>query len=307
MVCASYAGVAAAASAAAKHGGYLARARAVKASSYLYDLPKARIASRPVAQRCASKLLVVGGASPYAPDASQHCSFRDLPERLPAGSRLVMNSSRVIRARIPMSKESGGRAELLLLSPADGSDPTPRLAAPLVDGATWKVFIGGRRVRAGDVLHAAVPGCELSATVVSREGAAAVVRFAGSAPALGSALEALGSTPLPPYMDREADAADAGAYQTVYADRAGSVAAPTAGLHITDEILSALAERGVDVARVLLHVSAGTFLPMGGETAGEHSMHEERFHVGTPELRDIADDAERKRPVVALVCIYFRV
>jgi S-adenosylmethionine:tRNA ribosyltransferase-isomerase len=289
------------AAAAVRYSGHVARARAVRASSFFYDLPKERIALRPPAQRSSSRLLVAHGASPRAPDVMQHRVFDELPALLPRSCRIVMNSSRVIRARIPMTKATGGRAEVLLLSPVDRSDPTPQLAAPLRVSTAWKVFVGGRRIRVGDVLAATGPSFDLTATVMSRDGPAAVVRFGGSAPDLLSALNVLGLTPLPPYMNRDADAADASAYQTVYADRVGSVAAPTAGLHMTADVLDGLRERRVGISCVTLHVGAGTFLPIGGETAGEHDMHEERFYVGTKELREIANDAKLKRAVVAVV------
>lgn len=305
MVCAASTAAAAVASAAARNGRHLLQARAVKASSFHYELPRDRIASRPITQRSSSRLLVAAGASPFSPDATEHRAFHELPALLPERCRLIMNSSRVIRARIPMAKTSGGRAEVLLLSPLDGSDPTPLLAAPLKESPSWNVFIGGRRIRAGDVLQVSGPSIHLTASVESREGASAVVRFGGSAPDLASALEIFGCTPLPPYMDRDADATDVGAYQTVYADRAGSVAAPTAGLHMTDDMLGTLKQQGIDVTRVTLHVGAGTFLPMGGETAGEHSMHEERFQIGTKELRCIASDSKRKRTLVAVVSLTF--
>jgi S-adenosylmethionine:tRNA ribosyltransferase-isomerase len=292
---------AAAAAAAARGGTHLSRARAALASAFFYDLPKERIATRPAATRSASKLLVAAGPSPHAPSTPHHHAFQDLPSLLPPSSRLIMNTSRVIRARVPMTKRTGGAAQVLLLSPADKSDPTPLLSAPLAGMPLWKVFIGGRRIRVGDTLTASAPALTLTATVVSRAGPAAEVRFGGSAPSLAAALDALGHTPLPPYMDRDADAADASAYQTVYAERAGSVAAPTAGLHVTDSVLDGLRERGIAVSRVTLHVGAGTFLPMGGETAGEHDMHEERFHVATREVREIADDARRSRTLVAMV------
>lgn len=281
-------------------GHFLSHARAVKASSFFYDLPADRIATRPLADRSASNLLVGGGASPHAPSATQHHLFRDLPSLVPARSCIVMNSSRVIRARLPMRKSTGGLAEVMLLSPADRSDPALCLSAPLDDLPAWKVFIGGRRIRAGEVLTASFRGISVEATVLSREGAAGEVRFGGNAPSLAAALEALGQIPLPPYIKREADEGDLESYQTVYADRAGSVAAPTAGLHMTDDVLERLRQREVNVSRLTLHVGAGTFLPMGGETAGEHSMHEERFHVCTDELEKLAADARRQRPLIAI-------
>lgn len=279
---------------------FLARAQSVRASSFHYGLPEDRIAIRPLADRSASKLLVAKGTSEHAPAVTRHHVFHDLPELLPAHSRIVMNNSRAIRARLPMRKSTGGLAEVLLLSPADRSDPARSLSNPLTHLPAWKVFIGGRRIRAGDVLTASIGDLTVHATVVSREGTAGEVKFSGNATSLAAALDALGQTPLPPYINRQADERDLESYQTVYADHAGSAAAPTAGLHMTDEVLGRLRERAINISRVTLHVGAGTFSPMGGETTGDHSMHEERFHVSAKELRSFVDDAKKQRPLIAI-------
>jgi S-adenosylmethionine:tRNA ribosyltransferase-isomerase len=238
-----------------------------------------------------------------------HMHFHDLPLALPRDSRLVMNNSRVIPARLAMKKASGGRAEVLLLSPICGADPTPVLQLPIESSPPWKCFIGGRRIRCGDVLSCGSGSITLQAEVLSRDGSAAEVRFTTSKSASGAtlfdALQSLGETPLPPYIRRSADLADARSYQTVYAENAGSVAAPTAGLHMTSAVLAALSERGVDTSTVTLHVGAGTFAQLGGPTAGDHRMHEEHFSIDVSTLRMLALDAGRDRPLIALVSLLF--
>jgi S-adenosylmethionine:tRNA ribosyltransferase-isomerase len=294
--------------------GYLARAKSVRASWFEYDLPTSRIAERPVCgERSSSRLLVAKRSSPTQENEASastsgqvlHRHFHDLPSFLPRDSRLVMNNSRVIPARLAMRKVSGGRAEVLLLSPICGADPNPILQQSIESSPPWKCFIGGRRVRKGDLLFCEAGSVKMRAEVLSRNGSAAEVRFSGddntSGLSLSQALHSLGETPLPPYIKRAADPRDVRSYQTVYAENAGSVAAPTAGLHMTPAILEDLAESGVNTSTITLHVGAGTFAQLGGPTAGDHRMHEEHFSIETSTLRSLILDIERKRPVIALV------
>lgn len=219
---------------------------------------------------------------------------------------LVLNTSRVIPARLHMHKrETHGRAQLMLLAPA--TNPTAAMSAP-VTGQVWSAYVGGRRVRVGDVLEKAlVGGGMLCAEIMRREAQGATVRLSveghgglGAAP-LTRVLDEAGETPLPPYIRRETVDADKEMYQTVYAQQEGSVAVPTAGLHVTDEVLHDLRERGVKVEPVVLHVGAGTFAPVGSETVGGHDMHEEIISVARERLRAIELQVAAGRPVVALV------
>ncbi len=252
---------------------FLRRAQGVLAAHYDYPLPASRIAQRPLAERGASKLLVARGTPASVTDHQ----FSELPALLPAGCLLVRNDSRVIRARIRARKSTGGAAEVFLQEP--------------LGNGVWRCMIGGRRVRAGDTLTSVPPGA--AADVLRREGRDAVVRLRG-------AVDAVAAMPLPPYIARDADARDDVDYQTVYSRAAGSVAAPTAGLHVTQRLERELAARGVQVADVTLHVGAGTFAPLGGELVGQHTMHEERACVRRDVLDVLLAQVRAGLPVVAM-------
>lgn len=284
---------------------YLRRAKSISADAFDYVLPEERIAYRPLSDRSSSKLLVVKGQSLDLQDKK----FFDLPHVLPPSSLVVRNVSRVIPARLPMQKTTGGRAELMLLSPVNYIDP----ARALMVSANWKCFIGGRRIKLGDELSTPVgsSGSILTARILEKEGQTAVASLSlrgGDVTSLREALELAGRTPLPPYIKRQDDESDKLAYQTVYAGRDGSVAAPTAGLHITEDVLTDMLALGIQFANIILHVGAGTFAPLGGEYAGDHHMHEERASIPRGELETVLQHVVRERPVIALVCdpFYFQ-
>jgi len=191
----------------------------------------------------------------------EHATFRDLPNLIPANDAIVLNTTRVYRARLLGTRDSGAPAELLLLKPlGDG-----RYEAMVHPGGKLKP---GRRVHVSPHLEAEI--------LESTPRRTRIVRLRSTLP-LDEAIERYGHTPLPPYIGRPDEATDVDRYQTVYADETGSVAAPTAGLHFTDETLADLQQRGVKRADVLLHVGAGTFKPVEVEDPAEHVMHEETF------------------------------
>lgn len=243
------------------------------AAHYDYTLPEARIAQRPLSERGASKLLVARGTPPSVTDHD----FSELPKLLPSRSLLIRNNSRVIRARIRARKKTGGAAEVFLLE-------------PLGDGV-WKCMIGGRRIRVGDTLFSEPEGA--IAHVLQRDGRDAVVRLSGK-------VDAVAAIPLPPYIDRVADERDDRDYQTVYSKNLGSVAAPTAGLHMTPGLERELRENSVQIADLTLHVGAGTFAPLGGDSTGDHIMHEERASVKRNVLECLCSQLEKDLPLVAL-------
>ena len=217
-------------------------------SDYDFELPRELIASRPLPDRAASRMMVVDRAAGTA----THRMFRDLPEYLRAGDLLVLNNSRVIPARL---LTEDGRIELLLFEQ--------------LGPARWKAFARpGKRTRAGDSF--VIAGTTAHIESVDAGDGTRVVRFETEPD-----LENLGHMPIPPYLGREDDAEDRVRYQTVYATVAGSVAAPTAGLHFTPEILAKLPH-----AFVTLHVGPGTFLPVRGDNLDEHRMHGEDYEIG---------------------------
>lgn len=234
---------------------------ALRTRDFDYSLPERLIAQRPLARRDASRLLVLRRG-----DASlQDLRFQDIESLIAAGDALALNVSRVFPARLLGRKPSGAPAEILLLEPLD------------TDGYLWRAMVRpgaklkpGRVVEVGEDLQVAI---EESAEAGSR-----VVRLmTGLAPDL--ALETYGRVPLPPYIRREDDEGDRSRYQTVYAERVGSVAAPTAGLHFTEEILRRLTRRGVRLVRLTLHIGPGTFRPVQVDDPREHEMDAERYRI----------------------------
>jgi S-adenosylmethionine:tRNA ribosyltransferase-isomerase len=228
-----------------------------RTSDYDFDLPLDRIAQSPAAKRDESKLMVVHRDR----QTIEHKTFRDLADLTPPGDAIVLNTTRVYRARLLGTRDSGAPAELLLLKPL-GDD---RYEAMVHPGGKLKP---GRRVHVSPDLEVEI----LEAT----ERRTRVVRLRSTLP-LDEAIERYGHTPLPPYIDRPDETADSERYQTVYARESGSVAAPTAGLHFTEQLLSDIENRGVKRADVLLHVGAGTFKPVEVDDPADHVMHEETY------------------------------
>jgi S-adenosylmethionine:tRNA ribosyltransferase-isomerase len=233
--------------------------RGTRTSDYDFALPADRIAQHPLARRDDSRLLVVRRAS----SSIEHRYFRDIVELIEPGDALVLNTTKVFRARLLGKRASGADAEILLLR-------------DLGDGA-WEAMVSpGGKVRPGRTVSIA-PGFEVDILEMT-DRRTRIVRPRTRGP-LMEAIERHGHVPLPPYIARADAPADVDRYQTVYAAETGSVAAPTAGLHFTSELLSELEQRGVRVVRVVLHVGAGTFKPVEVDDPAEHVMHEEHFVV----------------------------
>ncbi len=243
-----------------------------RVSDYDFELPEHLIAQEPVARRDGSRLLVMHRDT----GTIEHRQFRDIVQFIPAGDALVVNTTKVIRARLLGTRPSGAPAEVLLLK-ALGDDVWEAMVQP---GAKLQA---GKLVTVADDFHIEM----LDAT----ERGTKFVRLHTALPA-HDAIERHGHMPLPPYMTRSDTTDDAQRYQTVYAAQAGSVAAPTAGLHFTDEVLGALAEKGVRRADVLLHVGAGTFRPVSVDDPREHVMHEEWYQV-TSQTADVLHEVKR--------------
>jgi len=228
-----------------------------RTSDYDYDLPPDRIAQTPAGRRDESKLMVVHRDS----ETIEHKTFRDIVDLIPPGDAIVLNTTRVIRARLLGTRDSGAPAEVLLLKPLG----TDRYEAMVHPGGKLKP---GRRVHVSPDLEIEI----LEAT----ERRTRVVKLRSTLP-LDEAIERYGHTPLPPYIARADEPVDSERYQTVYAREPGSVAAPTAGLHFTDELLAQLDKRGVKRADVILHVGAGTFKPVEVDDPADHIIHEESY------------------------------
>jgi S-adenosylmethionine:tRNA ribosyltransferase-isomerase len=263
---------------------------------FTYELPTEKIALYPLEKRDESRLLKVD----ISKNGLSHHIFKNLPDLLPENSLLVVNSTRVIHARIHMQKSTGGRAEVLCAEPLD--EMTTALASK--GKSRWKCLIGGKKIEAGTVLKALFKDLELEAEILEKDGTNAVVEFRWTPENITFAelLEIAGKVPLPPYLKRDAEMSDSERYQTVFSKEKGSVAAPTASLHFSDEVLKALFKKGIDRAEVTLHVGLGTFKPVEAEKISDHTMHGEKIFVSRETIEKILQHflkSERGRLIAA--------
>jgi len=228
-------------------------------SDYDFELPERLIAQAPADRRDQSRLLVLHRKSGQI----EHRSFRDLPDYLSAGDILVLNVTRVLRARLLGTRDNGAPAEVFLLK--------------RVESEGWEAMVHpGGKLRPGRIIRISP---ELSVVIESiTDRRTRIVRLETSLPE-DVAIERFGHVPLPPYVKRTDSPIDAERYQTVFARESGSVAAPTAGLHFTRELLQSMQEKGVKSAEVVLHVGAGTFKPVEVEDPADHRMHEEWYSL----------------------------
>ncbi len=246
-------------------------------ASYTYDLPDDRIAKYPKEKRDESKLLLYKGG------AISEDTFRNLPSHIGAGELLVFNNTKVIQARLHFRKSTGALIEVFCLEPHTPHDYQLNFAA--TRRVAWTCLVGnlkkwkeGRLERQINVGGRTVT-LTAERTGVSGTGHEVVFDWGDDSVTFSEVLEAIGELPIPPYLNRETEASDLRTYQTVYSKVKGSVAAPTAGLHFTDSVLSALDAKGVERNEITLHVGAGTFKPVKSEEIGGHTMHAEWIAV----------------------------
>lgn len=251
----------------------------LRIEDYNYPLPDERIAKYPLPERDASKLLI------YRAGKVTERIFRNLPEELPAGSLMVFNDTKVVPARLHFQRPTGAHIEIFCLQPEAPNEYN--LAFATTERCEWKCVIGNAKRWKSDILtlynpenRLDVAAMGLQARLISREGQTGRVEFCwkdGSP--FSRVLEICGSVPIPPYLNRDTEEIDLERYQTLYARFRGSVAAPTAGLHFTDDVLTRIRQKGIDTETVCLHVGAGTFLPVKSSDVSEHPMHREPFVV----------------------------
>ena len=257
---------------------------------YNYELPDERIAKYPLNHRDESKLLL------YDKGNVSESIFKNLPDYIPEGSLMIFNDTKVVPARMHFRRETGAHIEIFCLEPVEPCEYATIFAS--TQDCVWKCVIGNAKRWKDDVLRmynpdgdSAIAAMDLRATLICRDGETGHVRFEWSDGAPFSAvLDKCGRVPIPPYLNRETEDIDLERYQTVYSRVRGSVAAPTAGLHFTDEVLSALREKGVRERNVCLHVGAGTFFPVKSEHVAEHPMHREPFVVSRSLLEEIRNN-----------------
>ncbi len=247
-----------------------------------YELPQEAIAQEPLAERDASRLLVLDRRS----GSRRHLHFRDLPQLLDPGDLLVVNRSRVFPARLLGQRVGGGLAEVLLLKP--------------LGGGVWEALVRpGRRLLPGhDVQLGGESRVRILSAALGVDGRRKVQLLTAGDEA--SILDQVGHVPLPPYIRRSDRPADRARYQTVYARESGSVAAPTAGLHFTSDLLRRLEQRGVGLAEVLLHVGPGTFRPVRTRRVEDHRLAAEAYHIPAETAAAVAAARTRGKRVVAV-------
>ena len=254
-------------------------------SEFDYDLPPELIAREPVEPRDAARMMVLGSTARQITDSR----FSELPDWLCPSDILVLNDTRVIRARMYGRLERTGR----------GSREIEVFFAEPISDKVWRVLCRpGRRIHTGDRVVLG-QGAALGEFRDVDEGELHVLEVTSSEP-LHRLLEQYGHVPLPPYIDRADTANDEKSYQTVFAARPGAVAAPTAGLHFTEATLESIRARGVEIVYVTLHVGIGTFLPVRTEHAEEHVLRPERFHVSAPAAERLQQAMREGRRVVAV-------
>ena len=251
--------------------------RSVRLSDFAYELPPELIAQHPAAERTASRLLHLDGRSGALTDLM----FPDIATLLAAGDVLVVNDTRVIKARLHGRKDTGGEVEVLIERVLDAHRALAQVRAS-------KPLKPGRRLVLGDV----------EAEVLDRHGEFFELRFVGDE--VLRVLEARGEVPLPPYITHPAQHEDEARYQTVYARVPGAVAAPTAGLHFDDTLLAKLRARGVEVASLTLHLGAGTFQPVRVDDPSKHVMHPEWYSIPEATVEKIAKARARGGRVIAV-------
>ena len=257
----------------------------INISDYNYNLPDERIAKFPLEKRDSSKLLtyISGNVSTNV--------FSSLPEILPANSCLVFNNTRVIQARLEFFKSTGSRIEIFCLEPQEPS--SYELSLSSTQSCVWKCMIGNLKKWKGEVLKKVVgaDNLVLEAERLETNGNTSYIKFSwNNGVSFAEVLDLLGELPIPPYLNRKTQESDKTTYQTVYSKVKGSVAAPTAGLHFTPEVISALHTKGIKTMELTLHVGAGTFQPVKAEEIGGHAMHAEKIEVSKEFIQNLIEN-----------------
>lgn len=272
----------------------------IRMDAYDYPLPEERIARYPLPRRDDSKLLVYTDSTGRRPENRK---FRDLADYIPENSTMVFNETKVVPARLLFRKDTGALIEVFCLEPVEPADYPMNFACRA--NCLWKALVGGKKRWKSGALSlyfapdnpdaAILSALAMTATLEeSGPGATCLVRFAWSGGcSFSEALMHAGRIPIPPYLKRDTESIDLERYQTWYAKQEGSVAAPTAGLHFTQRELDAIDAKGVARLQLCLHVGAGTFLPVKGETIADHTMHSEPFSVTRDFLKQLRARADR--------------
>ena len=251
----------------------------IRIEDYNYPLPDERIAKYPLPQRDGSKLLC------YRNGEVEEKRFTDIATLLPEGSMMVFNDTKVVPARLHFQRSTGAHIEIFCLEPVRPNEYVTMFAE--TSSCRWKCIVGNVKRWKNDTLDlynplndGAIAQMALKADLIERDGETSIVEFSWSSGIpFSKVLELGGSVPIPPYLNRDTEDVDLERYQTLYARYRGSVAAPTAGLHFTENVLEKIRSKGISTETVCLHVGAGTFLPVKSSLVSEHTMHREPFVV----------------------------
>ena len=264
-------------------------------SEFDYTLPSSRIAKYPLQNRDESKLLEISGKHFISR------GFKELPKVLPQKSLLVFNNTKVVKARLLFKKLTGAQIEIFCLEPHQPNDAA--LAFQQTQSVEWQCMVGNLKKWKEGVIstEATTPHgvLKVDATIVEKLSDAIIIRFewGNSSITFAEILESMGETPIPPYLERKAEAIDGERYQTIYSKSDGSVAAPTAGLHFTENILDQITKKEMERVELTLHVRAGTFKPVKSKYISNHEMHTEHFQIQLDTLKKIA---KHDGPIIAV-------
>lgn len=266
---------------------------AIHISEYNYNLPKEKIAQYPLTKRDESKLLI------YKNHEIQEDRFYNIPNHLPSNALLIYNKTRVIQARLQFYKDTGALIEIFCLEPIK---PTREIqqAFELNSGVVWKCLVGNsKKWKHGDLTSSFnLSGKEVQLKAIREDisNGHSLIRFEWEPNkfSFSEILQQAGLTPLPPYMNRPSEEDDKIRYQTIYAQSEGSVAAPTAGLHFTDQVLQSIKGKNISIEEVTLHVGAGTFKPVSEEHIGKHEMHTEKIVIAKKTIQNILNCLNNK-------------
>lgn len=255
-------------------------------SEYSYDLPDERIAKYPLAERDLSKLLYFDG------EHIENKKFTDITTLLSSGDLLVFNNTKVIQARMIFSRATGAKIEIFCLEPMDSADYETVFQSK--GSIAWKCIVGNLKKWKEEKLEKKLEIAGRAVTLVAKKekqlADSVMIMFSWDGDfTFSEVLEASGKIPIPPYLNRDTEEVDLNRYQTVYSKHKGSVAAPTAGLHFTPQIIEAARSKGIDTAELTLHVGAGTFKPVKADDVADHEMHTEHFTASLDALKKLKD------------------
>lgn len=272
----------------------------IKISEYNYPLPDERIAKFPLAKRDSSKLLVYDGSI-------KDLRFSDINNVLPSDAMMVFNETKVVPARLHFQRQTGAHIEIFCLQPYFPADYISNFAAS--GSCQWNCIVGNvKRWKENEDLFlinpensAQIADLDLRARMIERKGETSIVElFWKGSLDFSQVLDMCGTIPIPPYLNRDTQSIDLERYQTTYAVQRGSVAAPTAGLHFTPEVIKSIEDKGIQIEKVCLHVGAGTFLPVKSAEIGGHTMHREPLAVKLDFLERLLAHKKECRPVIAV-------